>query len=115
MDFDSAVLCWNCGSSLQRPMELQLPSGRVAAAAGNAVQPHHFNLLAAEAIDHPLAEFVPHPTDPQLLGLKNLSDYSWQGVLRDGRRIMLEPGKSFNFAALQQLESHVGVMLVMSP
>ncbi|MDA7435787.1 protein kinase [Synechococcus sp. AH-601-C19] len=114
-DLDSSNCCWNCGSALQQPMELQLPRGRVVAAAGNAVQPHHFNLLAGEAIDLPLAEFVPHPSDPQLLGLKNLSDYSWQGVLIDGRRITLEPGKSFNFAALQQVESHTGAMLVMRP
>ena len=114
-DLENSNCCWNCGSALQRPMELQLPRGRVVAAAGNAVQPHHFNLLAGEAIDLPIAEFVPHPSDPQLLGLKNLSDYSWQGVFIDGRRITLEPGKSFNFAALQELESHVGVMLVMRP
>ena len=115
LDPDAERHCWSCGGALPKPIQLQLPHGRVVAAAGNELQPHHVDALAGEAIDQPLALLVPHPSDPSLLGLRNLSQHTWQGQLSNGQQIALEPGRTCNLAPLQRLDSHAGAILVIRP
>jgi len=112
---DNGDHCWHCGAALPAPLQLQLPHGRVSAAAGNDLQPHHFNPLANEDLRHPLARLVSHPSDPTLLGLQNLSAHRWQGELSNGQSIDLDPGKTCNLAALQQLRSSDGPINVLRP
>ncbi len=100
--------CWACGAAQPRVAWLQLPHGRVCAAAGNELQHHHFDPLASPDLRQPLARLEAHPSDPALLGLKNLSRDPWQGQLSDGRTLVLEPGKTCNLAALQQLSTGLG-------
>ena len=107
--------CWNCGHQLEPALHLQLPEGRVAAAPGNALHPHHFDGLLSPSLEAPLAQLVAHPSDPSLLGLQNLSDHSWQGQLHSGAELTLEPGKTCNLAALQQLHCNAGSILVVRP
>ncbi len=107
--------CWSCGTPLSAPLRLQLPHGVVSATAGNELQPHHFDPLVGEAIDAPLARLVAHPTDPNLLGLQNLSSSRWQGRTTGGQSLELDPGKTCNLAALQQLDSSAGPILVLRP
>ena len=107
--------CWSCGTALPPPLRLQLPHGLVTAAAGNELQPHHFDPLVGEAIRAPLARLVAHPSDPNLLGLQNLSTSRWRGRTTTGQSIELDPGKTCNLAALQQLDSSAGAILVLRP
>jgi serine/threonine protein kinase len=107
--------CWSCGTALPPPLRLQLPHGLVTAAAGNELQPHHFDPLVGEAIRAPLARLVAHPSDPNLLGLQNLSSSRWRGRTTTGQSIELDPGKTCNLAALQQLDSSAGAILVLRP
>jgi eukaryotic-like serine/threonine-protein kinase len=100
--------CWACGAALPRAAWLQLPNGRVCAAAGNALHHHHFDPLANPDLRQPLALLEAHPSDPALLGLKNLSRDPWPGLLSDGRSLVLEPGRTCNLAALQQLSTGLG-------
>jgi len=112
---EASSSCWSCGGPLQPALHLQLPHGRVAAAAGNQLHPHHFDPLSNANLDTPLARLVAHPSDPALLGLQNLSDHSWQGVLSSGASLTLEPGQTCNLAALQQLHSSAGSIVVVRP
>jgi serine/threonine protein kinase len=107
--------CWNCGHALPAPLRLQLPQAQVVAAAGNELHPHHFDALAVPSIETPLGRLVAHPSDPSLLGLQNLSESSWQGVLTSGAAVTLEPGKTCNLSALQQLHSSAGPIQVLRP
>ena len=107
--------CWSCGSPLPQPLRLQGPHGLVNAAAGNELQPHHFNPLEGESIRAPLAKLVAHPTDPNLLGLQNLSSTRWHGHTTSGQSLELDPGKTCNLAALQQLDTNAGAILVLRP
>ena len=43
-----------------------------------------------------------------MVGLRNLSDAPWQGQLPNGQRLEVEPGKTCNVAALQQLSTPAG-------
>jgi len=107
--------CWHCGAPLPRPLQLQLPQGRISAAAGNELLPHHWDALAPLALEHPLARLVSHPDNPGVLGLQNLSAEPWQGQLTNGQTIALDPGKTCNLAALQQLHSGAGPITVLRP
>ena len=112
---DALGRCWSCGSPLGAPVQLQLPHGRVSATAGNELQRHHFDPLVGEAISSPIARLVGHPSDPGLLGLQNLSESRWHGRTLAGQSIELDPGKTCNLAALQQLHSSAGAILVRRP
>ncbi|MEY3545635.1 MAG: hypothetical protein RLZZ247_1792, partial [Cyanobacteriota bacterium] len=52
---------------------------------------------------------------PTLLGLQNLSSSRWSGRTITGQSIELDPGKTCNLAALQQLNSSAGAILVLHP
>ena len=112
---DAPSRCWSCSSALTPPVQLQLPHGRVSATDGNELQPHHFDPLNSEAINTPLARLVAHPSEPSLLGLQNLSQSRWHGQTQAGQSIELDPGKTCNLAALQQLQSSAGSILVLRP
>jgi hypothetical protein len=96
-------------------VQLQLPQGRVSAAAGNDLHPHHLDPLAPLGLEHPLARLVSHPDNPEVLGLQNLSAEPWQGHLSNGQTIALAPGTTCNLAALQQLHSGAGPITVLRP
>ena len=87
----------------------------MSAAAGNELQPHHFDRLLGESIREPLARLVAHPSDPTLLGLQNLSTSRWRGRTTSGQSIELDPGKTCNLSALQQIDSSAGAILVLRP
>ena len=112
---DAPGSCWHCGATLPRVLQLQTANGRISAAAGNELHRHHFDPLVGEDLRRPLARLVAHPSDPSVLGLQNLSDSRWQGLLLDGRRLELEPGKTCNLAALQQLDSSEGAITLLRP
>ena len=112
---DAPSACWSCGTPLPAPLRLRLPHGLVSAAAGNELQPHHFDPLLGESIREPLARLVAHHSDPTLLGLQNLSTSRWSGRTTSGQSIELDPGKTCNLAALQQLDSSAGAILVLRP
>jgi len=105
--------CWSCGGQLPQPLQLQAPSGRVSASAGNCLYGHHLNPLAPIDLHRPLARLEAHPSDPALLGLKNLSREAWLADLIDGRTMALEPGRTCNVAALQRIRAAGGTITVL--
>ena len=105
--------CWSCGGALPRPLQLQAPNGRLSASAGNCLYRHHLDPLAAIDLHQPLARLDAHPSDPSLLGLKNLSQEAWMADLSDGRTMVLEPGRTCNLAALRQVRSAAGPITVL--
>ena len=105
--------CWSCGGALPRPLQLQAPNGRLSASAGNCLYRHHLDPLAAIDLHQPLARLDAHPSDPSLLGLKNLSQEAWMADLSDGRTMVLEPGRTCNLAALRQVRSAAGPITLL--
>ena len=100
--------CWSCGHTNPAVLQLQLPRGQVAACPGNDLYPHHFDGRDSERLDQPLAQLVGHPTDPSVVGLRNLGATAWQGQLSNGQQLEVEPGKTCNVAALKQLSTQAG-------
>ena len=111
-DAPAAPSCWNCGTVLPPPLELELPCARVVAATGTTLHRHHLDPLQPPQWDAPFAEVVAHPSDPQLLGLRNASGSDWEVTLLQGRQITVAPGMSCNLAALRELHTDGGVIRV---
>jgi hypothetical protein len=82
----------------------------VAIADGNEIHPHHLDRLLPVALDQPLARITAHPSDASVLGLCNLSASPWEVELADGRRMVVEPGRSCSLAALRRVNSPYGLM-----
>jgi hypothetical protein len=97
---------------LPPPLELELPCARVVAATGTTLHRHHLDPLQPPQWDAPFAEVVAHPSDPQLLGLRNASGSDWEVTLLQGRQITVAPGMSCNLAALRELHTDGGVIRV---
>ena len=111
-DLQAAGHCWACHGALAPVAQLRGAGGSVSAAAGNTLHTHHLDPLAPLDRHRPLAQLEAHPSDPSLLGLKNLSSAAWQAELVGGRTMVLEPGKTCNLAALQGLRTPGGVITV---
>ena len=95
--------CWHCGAPLPPPLMLKLPQGQVVAAAGTTLHRHHFDPLHPPQGDAPLAELVPHPSDPAILGLRNRSGDPWRAALAQDGELEIPPGKSVNVEAVAQV------------
>ena len=100
--------CWNCNSALAQPQTLRLANGVVAASADNEIYPHHFDNLKPPDLKHPVGQVVQHPSDPSMLGLKNLTTEPWTAILSNGSKTTVEAGKTCNLAAVIQLFTPMG-------
>jgi DNA-binding helix-hairpin-helix protein with protein kinase domain len=106
--------CWHCGTHLPPPARLRTDHCQVTVCAGNALYPHHFDRLARLDLHRPLAQLEAHPSDPTLLGLRNLSADPWTVTLNDGRALRLEPGRTCNLAALQDIHTSAGMLTLLA-
>jgi serine/threonine protein kinase len=103
---EKAKKCWSCGQELQTPVRMRI--GRDVVVLNHDTHLHHHHLDPGRLYDFsvPIAEVTRHPTNPQLWGLKNLSEEKWVFVagdgsaLRDvppGRGVTLVSGAKINF------------------
>ena len=90
--------CWSCGQVPPLPLRLVVGKLTILLGAGTRLAAHHLddhsNLDAAA----PIAEVVPHPTSPNVLGLKNISDSRWTATTEGGVMKDIDPGKSIVLA-----------------
>ena len=94
---------------------MRTAAGLVAVAAGNELHPHHFDVLLAEDLDHPLARMVAHPRRPHLLGLENLSPHPWTLTLQEGQAIAVAPGETGSLAQAATLTTPDGEVTIERP
>jgi serine/threonine protein kinase len=106
--FGAGPTCWNCGTPIPTGPAMVTDHARVAICAENQLHPHHFNRLEPPELDHPIAQVVSHPTDPELLGLRNLSDAPWRATLSNGSQVGVQPKQSCNLAILEHLQTPLG-------
>ena len=103
-----AAECWNCRKPLDKPQILRTANGAVTISADNKLYPHHFDMFKAPQLKVPIGQILPHPTDPTILGLKNLTNESWTAILTNGTKTTIETGKTCNLTALIQLFTPMG-------
>ena len=108
--FSAQARCWQCGQPLGTAAALRTANGLVMACTENELHPHHFDSLEAPRLDQPIARVVAHPSDPTLLGLRNLSNQPWRATAAGGQQHAVDPGKTCNLAALHQLDTPWGAV-----
>ena len=108
--FGAQHTCWSCQQPLATGAILRTSQGAVMATAGNALHAHHFDGLEAPRLDQPIARVVCHPSDPNLLGLRNLGAQPWRATSAGGQPHEVAPGKTCNLQALHQLDTPWGAV-----
>ena len=100
--------CWACGSSIEPPPRLTTGHYAVHAQPDNELHAHHLNPLVTERIDAPIGRVESHPSNPNLLGLHNLSPHTWTAQLTNGQSAEVPPGQRCNLAQVSEIKTHLG-------
>ena len=100
--FDPAVApnrpCSSCQKMLRLPMRLKLAKTEVTLTQSRRLFSHHLNEKQDYEFIQPVAEVVPHPTNPSIWGLKNLTAQNWVITTTDGQTKDVEPSRSVPLA-----------------
>jgi DNA-binding helix-hairpin-helix protein with protein kinase domain len=85
--------CWDCNTDIMLPMRLKIGNLVIMLNYNTRLYPYHLDPLVYD-LYKPVAEINRSPSNPNMWGLKNLSDKQW-GVKRpDGSAAEVPPGKS---------------------
>lgn len=84
--------CWSCKRELVLPPRMRLGETLVMLVPGIRLHAHHLGI--AQDTDDAIAEVVRNPSNPALLGLKNLMAGVWTLTRPDGSVADVPPGRS---------------------
>jgi len=93
-----AKRCWKCGREPKLPFRIRIGTSIVMLNADATLTPHHIGNGEAFDFSTEIAQVVRHPTDPNVWGLKNLTDKKWVATLPNGSLRDVEPGRSVPLA-----------------
>lgn len=79
----SASNCINCGKTVQRPLLLKVKKYTLALVGGKKLYACHVK-YDSDDFKEVMGEVMPSRTDPNVVGLKNLSGNAWQCILPNG-------------------------------
>jgi eukaryotic-like serine/threonine-protein kinase len=94
----TAPTCWSCGRPVRLPPRLRIDADVLMLNYDTRIFPHH---VRGErfVFDQPVAEVVRHPTNPDVWGLKNLTEGTWSATTASGTRLDVPTGRSVTLAA----------------
>ncbi len=87
-----APKCWSCNKDIALPSRIRIDKNVIMLNHNTALYPHH--LGNDYDFSQPVAQVVQHPTNPNIWGLKNLTDKSWNITTTDGTNKIVEPNRS---------------------
>jgi eukaryotic-like serine/threonine-protein kinase len=93
--------CWNkqCQKEIPIPPRIRIGKNIVMLNYNTELFPHHVDDQKRWDFSEAIAVVTQHPTNPNIWGLKNLSDDKWVTTAADGTVKDVEPGRSVTFAA----------------
>ena len=86
--------CWSCHEVTIPPLRLLLGRHSLVLNQDTLIYPHHLDINRRNDFSEVLAEMVPHPTRPDVWGLKNVSTQTWATVPPSGSSVEVAPGRS---------------------
>lgn len=91
--------CWKCRRQLVLPPRIRIGK-KTTVMLNSEAKLFGYHLTESQAAATiTFAEVSRHPTDPDRVGLKNLTMQSWTATLKDGSVRVVPPGKSLALAA----------------
>jgi len=90
--------CWSCRRPLHPPPRLRIARSEVMLNHDTHLFPHHVDDERRYDFTQPLAAVTPHPTEPSIWGLKNLSRHTWSATNQSGEVKDVGPGRSVTLA-----------------
>src|SRR5579871_6229743 len=96
--------CWRCKKSITLPFRIRIGDAVIMLNRDTQLFPHHIHMQRKWDFSQPTAEVNRHPTDPNIWGLRNLSQEKWVLVLSDGTMKEVEPGRSAPLAAGNKIQ-----------
>ncbi len=97
---DTANLtCTACATPIPLPPRLVLGRDVVVLKAGTHLYAHHLDPARSFDFDETQAVVERHPTNPDIIGIKNLTKMSWSAVHPSGGKIRVDPGRAVKVEA----------------
>ena len=102
--------CWFCHEAPAPPMRLLLGRHSMVLNQDTLIYPHHLDANRRNDYSEIMAEMVPHPSRPDIWGLKNTSGQTWTTVppagtptveVPSGRSVSLIPGLRIHFGTVE--------------
>jgi len=90
--------CWSCQKILRIPPRIRIEKNIVMLNHNTNLYPHHIDPQKTYDFSKPVAGIVQHPKDPNIWGLKNISDEKWSTTAKDGSVKEINPGQSLTLA-----------------
>lgn len=90
--------CWHCQLPVQLPPRIKIGKSVVILNHDSKLYRHHVEEKAPFEFTDPVAEMTRHPSDPNRLGLRNLSGHRWAATIAGGSMRDVEPGRSVTLA-----------------
>jgi hypothetical protein len=96
--------CWSCGNALALPPRIRVDDDIIMLNADTKLYPHHVDDDRLYDFSDPVAEIAQHPSNPDIWGLRNLSDEKWV-ITTDGGQTFRDvpPGRSVTLAVGTQI------------
>ncbi|NLJ39969.1 MAG: serine/threonine protein kinase [Candidatus Atribacteria bacterium] len=86
--------CWQCQKDIVLPPRIRIEKNIIILNHDTKLYPHHIDNSKMYDFSQPVAELSRHPQNPNIWGIKNLSDEKWVSTTKDGSMRDVEPGKS---------------------
>ena len=93
--------CWGCHQSLEYPMILALPKGKIVLKSNTVIYRHHLD--SEFDLTNKILEVTRHPKDPNKWGLKNQTGSDLVVTKEDGTQMIVPSEKSFLFVPGMQI------------
>lgn len=90
--------CWSCNQEGTLPPRIRIGKHIVMLNHDTQLFPHHVDVQRLYDFSYPVAEVTRHPSNPDIWGLKNLSQEKWTSTKADGTTNDIEPGRSVSLA-----------------
>lgn len=92
-------ICWSCNRAIQLPPRIRVGENILVLNHDAQIFPHHVDEQPTYDFSEPVAAVVQHPSNPNIWGLKNLSEQKWVITTADNTVKDVEPGRSLTLAA----------------
>ena len=96
----STTDCWACDLPHRLPPRMRIDQDDVVMLNHDTLlYPHHLDEQRRYEVDAPAAEVTQHPQNPQVWGLRNLSEQRWTSQNVDGQLNEIEPGQTVTLSS----------------